>query len=317
MENEVTGNPGARYAVLKGIVFSNIFAVVAFALAYWLANYDDMSGGILSLAEFVLVPIGMGIIAMWYWRRRQERLVALLPFALLNTVIAIMLSAVFMGEGVICLIIVSPLLLGFMWVGVFIGKYIFNDDQRTFRVSTLCLYIILFFADVFAFHGHSNIVSDEMIIQAPPNVVWNYVAAHPLNTTEPDYWLFSLGLPCPVQSTVSGFAVGDERKCIFSNGATFDEVIVESVRDSVFTFDIVKQPHDPEIIGHINIERGQFILTPRADGTTLLTGNSWYTLKVYPAWYYDLWAVDITRHVHLRAMDHIKRLAEKDVQVHR
>ena len=133
MENEVTGNPGARYAVLQGIVFSNIFAVVAFAIAYWIANYDDLSGGIISFAEFVLVPIGMGIIAMRYWRRRQERLVALLPFAVLNTVIAILLSALFMGEGVICLIIVSPLLLGFMWVGVFIGKYIFNDDKRTLR----------------------------------------------------------------------------------------------------------------------------------------------------------------------------------------
>ncbi|MBT1690438.1 hypothetical protein [Dawidia soli] len=316
MEKNVVQDPGSRYAIVKGIVYSNIFAVVAFALAYLLMNLNEAGGIVISWAEFILVPIGMGVIAMRFWRRKQQRLSARLPLVVLNTVIAIMLSAFFMGEGVICLVIVSPLLLGFMFVGVLIGHYIFHDDKKMLRVSTIFLYAILFFVDVFSFHGHANMVSDEMIIHAPPSVVWKYVAAHPVNTREPDYWLFSMGLPCPVQSTVSGHAVGDERKCIFSNGATFDEVIVQSVQDSVFTFDIVKQPEDPEIIGHINIERGQFILTRRADGSTLLTGNSWYTLKVYPAWYYDLWAVDITRQVHIRVMDHIKQLAEHDVQVH-
>lgn len=316
METNVNENPGSRYAILKGIVYSNIFAVVAFAIAYLLMNSGNSATGVISSAEFILVPFGMGVIAMWFWRRNPELLSARPMLVLINTAIAIMLSAFFMGEGVICLIIVSPLLFGFMFFGVLFGNYIFNDDKKTLRVSAISLYLILFFVDIFSFHGHSNIVSDETIVNAPPGVVWKYVAEHPVNTSKPDYWLFTAGLPCPMQSTVSGHAVGDERKCIFSNGATFDEVIVESVPDSVFTFDIVKQPEDPEIIGHINIERGQFILTPRADGTTLLTGNSWYTLKVYPAWYYDLWAVDITRQVHIRVMNHIKQLAEQDVQVH-
>jgi hypothetical protein len=309
--------PGSRGAIMRGIIYSNIFAAVAFSIAYYLTNRNDAIGGTITAAEFVLVPVGMGIIAMLFWRRKPERLLARIPLVVLNTTIAIALSAAFMGEGIICLIIVAPLLLAFMFVGVMIGHYVFRAGHKTLRISTAVIYVALFFADVFSFHGHAAIVSDELVIHAPPNVVRQYVAEHPLNTSEPDYWLFKVGLPCPIQSTVSGSNVGDERKCVFSNGATFDEVIAESVQDSVFTFDIVKQPEDPEIIGHINIERGQFILTPRADSTTLLTGNSWYTLKVYPAWYYDLWSEDITREVHLRVMHHIKQLAEQDVQVHR
>ena len=61
---------------------------------------------------------------------------------------------------------------------------------------------------------------------------------------------------------------------------------------------------------HINILRGQFILKDNGDGTTTLTGNSWYRLYVFPVWYYDVWAQSITRNVHLRVMEHIKELSE-------
>jgi len=304
--------------LLKGILYSNIFAAVAFTLAYTAMNLNRDIGGIISWAEFVLVPVAMGAIAMKQWRRIQKSKWWILLYAVINTLVAIALSALFMGEGVICLIIVSPLLLGFMWVGVLVGNYVlWRSNNTIIKASTVLIYMVLFLIDVFSYHGYSNMVSDELVIHAPPSVVWQYVAAHPLNEAKSEYWLFDVGLPRPVQSTISADSVGAERKCIFSNGATFDEVIVQNDRDSVFTFDIVKQPVDPEIIGHINIERGQFILQGNTDGTTTLIGNSWYTLKVYPAWYYDLWAVDVTRNVHLRVMYHIKRLAEHDVQVYR
>ena len=255
----------------------------------------------------------MGIIAMKFWVETKFRLLALLPYAILNTLIAIALSAVFMGEGIICIIIVSPLVLAFMWIGVLIGKYILPKNRTRLRASTLLLLIILFVYDTFSEHHYINEVTDEMTINAPPERVWKYVAEHPVNTTRPDYWLFKVGLPSPVQSIVTGDTVGSERKCIFSNGATFDELVVESKHARRYTFDICKQPEDPEIIGHIEIRRGQFILEGNADGTTRLVGKSWYRLKVYPVWYYGIWAEDITREVHLRVMEHIKILAENDV----
>jgi len=316
MENDQE-NPSPLKAILKGILYSNLFAVVAFAIAYTITNWQRSIGGTLSTAEFILVPIGMGIIAMKQWQHYKRRVAPLVPLASANTIIAIALSAFFMGEGIICLVIVSPLILGFMCVGLIIGKYIFTGHRENLKASTLVIYIGLFLADAFADHNHSNMVSDELVINAPSHTIWKYVAEHPVNTSKRDYWLFNIGLPYPIQSTVSGHSVGSERKCIFSNGATFDEVIVESKQDSVFTFDIIRQPEDPEIIGHINIERGQFVLKPNPNGTTTLVGNSWYTLKVYPAWYYDLWATDITRNVHIRAMNHIKALAEHDIQTGR
>lgn len=65
-------------------------------------------------------------------------------------------------------------------------------------------------------------------------------------------------------------------------------------------------------MGHIDILKGQFLLKDNGDGTTTLTGNSWYRLYVFPVWYFDIWAESITRNVHLRVMDHIKQLSEKE-----
>jgi Tol biopolymer transport system component len=77
------------------------------------------------------------------------------------------------------------------------------------------------------------------------------------------------------------------------------------------TFDITNQPRDPEDNGsHSIFLRGQFLLKDNHDGTTTLTGNSWYRLYVFPVWYYDIWAESVTRNVHLRVMEHIKELSE-------
>lgn len=119
-----------------------------------------------------------------------------------------------------------------------------------------------------------------------------------------------MGMPSPVQSTADGLHVGANRKCIFSNGYVFDEKIVTYQPNVNLTFDITSQPRDPEIMGHIDILRGQFILKDNGNQTTTLIGNSWYELHVFPVWYYDIWAKSVTRNVHLRVMDYIKELSE-------
>jgi hypothetical protein len=312
---EANSNQSRRdfHLFAKGILSSNAFALVAFCIAFAVTNWSEDAGSILVFSEFVLVPMGMGIIAMKFWMGMERRFLAQLPYALVNTAIALLLAAIFLGEGIICLLIVSPLIVGFMVAGMSLGRVMYKDDNKRMKASTVLLLVAIFVFDTFSTHDYSNAASDEITINAPREAVWKYVAAHPVNDGQSDYWLFDIGLPCPVQSTVSGTTVGSERKCIFSNGAVFDEVIVESEAKRVFTFDIVRQPNDPEIIGHIQIQRGQFVLTENPDGSTTLTGTSWYKLNVYPVWYYDLWAEDITRKVHIRVMKHIKALAENDI----
>ncbi|MGY0035304.1 hypothetical protein [Pedobacter sp. NJ-S-72] len=75
-------------------------------------------------------------------------------------------------------------------------------------------------------------------------------------------------MPSPGATTVEGYYKGAGRKCIFSNGYTFDEKIVTYDVNKDLTFDITGQPRDPEIMGHIDILRGQFLLKDNKNGTT-------------------------------------------------
>jgi hypothetical protein len=154
-------------------------------------------------------------------------------------------------------------------------------------------------------------VSDRIVINASPEKIWPHVVSFEKIKQQNEFWLFRIGMPSPMQTTVTGNYKGAGRKCIFSNGYVFDEriSIYEPTRN--LTFDITHQPRDPEIMGHIDIVRGQFLLKDNGNGTTTLIGNSWYKLYVFPTLYYDIWAESVTRNVHLRVMQHIKALSEK------
>ncbi len=299
-----------------GILVANAFAMAvmgltAFVFTY-LYHYSNGAGTQFFIySDFIIIPMAMGIICAWFWKDLELKNGYYLVNALLAVIVAILCSFLFLGEGVICLIIVSPLLMAFIVAGVFIGKVMFQKKNNKLNVSALSVLVIIFTVDSLSEHHYENLVTDTIIIHAAPAEVWKHVASFEPITEPNHYFLFRLGMPSPVQSTVDGYYEGADRKCIFSNGYVFDEKMVVYKPSENLTFDIISQPRDPEIMGHIDIKRGQFLLHDNGDGTTTLTGNSWYQLYVFPVWYYDLWAQSITRNVHTRVMQHIKELSEK------
>jgi len=301
-----------RSSILSGFLFSNLFSMIVLGVTKY-AERDNDGGGpqVIFLSEFIIVPILMGLICAWCWRNLKLRSRKRTAYVLYNTFLAIALSYIFLNEGVICLVIVSPLLFCFIFIGVHSGDALFAKKNDKLNVGVVVALITIFIIDASSKHYYVNEVSDQVMINAPIAKVWPYIVAYEPIKEKPKYWLFNIGMPNPIQSTVTGYHVGAGRKCIFSNGYTFDEKIVTYDVNRNLTFDITHQPRDPEIMGHIDILRGQFLLHDNGNGTTAVTGNSWYRLYVFPAWYYDIWAQSITRNVHVRVMEHIKEICER------
>lgn len=306
-----------RAFIWWGILAANVSAAGLIGLSLLLTNFGQTTldsfhddGAILTSADFVLVPVVMGLVAAFFWKdlrlTRMERFL----YTLANTGFGLISGGVFMGEGVICLLIVSPLLLGFVSLGELGGHWLFQRSSNRLNFSLIPLAVALMVADVLSPHHYANAVSDTVVIHAPPAEVWKHLAAVPLIPEKPDYWLFQMGLPYPTHATVNGQGVGATRQCVFSRNCVFQEKIVAWEPGRRLTFDVTAQPRDPEILGHARVKRGQFVLRDNHNGTTTLVGTSWYELYVFPAWYYDLWASSIARQVHLRVMDHIKDLSE-------
>ena len=298
--------------LLLGIAISNaiggslLFGVVWFVQAY---KGNDATAFV-AWPSFFLIPFLVGMIAAWFWRRLNRTLGWSFLDAIWVTLVGLAAAAIVLREGVVCLVIVSPALYLFILCGILLGRIWFRPDYSKLQLTIFPLLALITLGESVYHSEREAVVTDRILIQAPPVKVWPHVLAFPEIPDTPDYWIFRLGLPYPTTTTNGGNFVGADRQCIFSNGVVIKERVAEFVPNEKLTFDVAEQPTDPEAYGHITLHRGQFVLQDNHDGTTTLIGSSWYTLHVRPRWYFDLWTRDMTRAVHLRVMNHIRRLAE-------
>ncbi len=265
---------------------------------------------LIAIPSLLLIPMTGGVVAAYVWRSLDLSRWAIVLHTLWMPMLAIAGAALFLREGVVCLVIVFPLLWISILAGALIGRVWFDVNRSHLNLCIFPLLVMLTTGELETRTYQREVVVDTMLIHAPPARVWPHVLAFPPITETPGYWLFRIGLPYPVATTNSGNFQGAERRCIFSDGLVIKELVAEYVPLQRLTFDIYEQPTHPEAYGHITLHRGRFDLIDNHDGTTTLVGSSWYTLHVRPLFYFDWWVRDMTHAVHLRVMRHVRELSE-------
>jgi len=299
--------------LIIGMLVANLVGdVLLFGVATLVAQVEGDTQGVLAGPSFLLLPFIVGLVAAWFYRRLDRSIAITFLDALWVSLVGIAAAWIVLREGVICLIIVSPALYLLVATGLLLGRVLFRPNYTKLQLCIFPLLFLLTVTDAFYGLGERAMVMDEILIHATPDKVWPHVLAFPDIPERPDYWIFRLGLPYPTQTTNGGNFVGADRQCMFSNGIVIQEKVAEFVPRAKLTFDIIEQPTHPEAYGHITLHRGQFVLRDNRDGTTTLFGSSWYTLHVRPLWYFNLWTRDMTRAVHKRVMNHVRRLAEAE-----
>ena len=292
------------------MVVANLIGGGLFLGVMKLSEVYDRSKEWFAVPSFFLVPLVAGLAAAWCWRGLNRSLAISFLDSLWTSLIGIAAAAIFLREGVVCLVMAFPLVYAVIASGVVIGHLWFKPRTKTLQLAIFPLLIFLTAGDAFYRRDQVAVVIDEILINAPPEKVWLNVLAFPEIPDRPEYWIFQVGLPYPTETTNGGNFVSADRQCIFSDGIVIKERVAEFIPNEKLTFDIVEQPTHPEVYGHISLHRGQFVLKDNGNGTTTLVGSSWYTLHVRPIWYFDAWARDMTHAVHLRVMNHVRRLAE-------
>jgi len=302
----------AALQVPLGALVANGIGGVLLGVINWFvrAHIQDDISTLVVWPSFFFLPFFVGLLASWFWRGLNRTLGWSFLDALWVMLLGLVAAAIVLREGTVCIVIVSPLLYVFILCGVLLGRIWFRPNYSKLQLTIFPLLALIALAESVYHSERQAVVTDRILIQAPPAKVWPHVLAFPEIPDPPSYWIFRLGLPYPTTTTNAGNFVGADRQCIFSNGVVIKERVSEFVPNEKLTFDIAEQPTDPEAYGHITLHRGQFVLQDNHDGTTTLIGSSWYTLQVRPRWYFDLWTRDMSRAVHLRVMNHIKRLSE-------
>lgn len=262
------------------------------------------------------------------------RLAVLLPTILVCIEIAVLFALLL--EGIICILMAAPFfyvctLMGSM-VAYAILKGLKAKPGRNMMLSVIALGLTPLLTqpaeNQLLVESLKTKVTTEIIINAPPDKVFEYVKAFPpipadYPVRHAEESLFLLGLPAPKQSTIDCDGPGCMRHCIFNQNTQFEEqvTIYKPGKELIFTVTSVVGPQNPITGVDIHVmpggmyfdnHQGQFLLDEIAPGKTRVRGTTWYTLQSSLNWYAKPWADLMLHTIHRRVLEHVKTLAEAD-----
>src|ERR1051325_3703519 len=211
--------------LLLGIALANALgASLLFAVVWFVGAFRGRdTTALVAWPSFFLIPFLVGMIAAWFWRQLNRTLGWSFLDALWVTLVGLAAAAIVLCEGVVCLVIVSPALYVFVLCGILLGRIWFRPDYSKLRLTIFPLLALITLGESVYHSERQAVVTDRILIQAPPAKVWPHVLAFPEIPDPPDYWIFRLGLPYPTTTTNGGNFVGADRQSIFSNGVVIQE----------------------------------------------------------------------------------------------
>ncbi len=278
---------------------------------------------------FVAAPFAQGwLAAVLYGLPDRRSLGQCVSVALAAVGLSGLVLLVIAIEGLICIVMASPIALALATLGSMVGYVIQSRPWVNDSVPVMILGLLVTMPALMAAESVASPeltireVRTEVIVDAPLDRVWSYVIAFP-PLDEPSELLFRSGIAYPQRAEIRGQGVGAIRFCVFSTGA-FVEPIEVWDEPSRLAFSVTDQPapmeelspfhiHPPHLDNFLVSRRGQFRLEPLPDGRTRLEGTTWYTNRMWPADYWSVWSDFIIHQIHYRVLEHVRELAEADL----
>ena len=275
---------------------------------------------------FVALPFAMGLVSVLIYTCSQERsFESCIAVSVLPVMFAGLLMLSLAAEGAICILMAAPIGIVLAVLGGFVGCLIVYN--RTIPLSPVAMVLVL--ASVPFTMGMEKravdapplmSVTTSVVIDAPPEMVWPNVVSFTIIPAQRD-WILHTGVAYPVRARIDGHGVGAIRHCIFSTGE-FVEPIEVWDENHLLRFSVADQPEPMEELspyprlkpahlhGYLRSREGELRLTALPAGKTLLEGTTWYTDRIWPSRYWQVWSDMIIHHIHLRVLNHIKSLSE-------
>jgi len=303
----------AVQGVLAGIGVT-LFAVAVGALVFGSYGY-----GI-----FVVSPFIIGATTAYLGNRRRDlgasRTVPLILIALMLGGIALIVSAL---EGIVCIVLASPLAIGLAVLGGLLGRAIAiysrrSPQQAAFGLALLPLMFTVESVLPPAIHFETQ---STIEINAAPEAVWAALVLTDLSDA-PVPLVFRLGVAYPVRGEIVGEGVGAIRRGEFSTG-TADERVTEWVPNRKLAFVMMNQVpamrelspyahvHAPHVSGYFSTTYTSFELLSRAGGGTEVVERTRHELRLEPVLYWLPLARWIVNENNARVLAHIKRNVER------
>lgn len=283
---------------------------------------------------FVGVPFVLGMTSAYLFGKNEPKsFMSSVGIALIATWLLGMGIFCLAWEGFICLLMASPIALFLAFMGSILGhamqkRGVSNSEQKMLLIALL-FFMPAVMGCEYAAHCAAPLtcVTSTIQIDAEPSKVWRNVIGFP-KLTSPNDWFFKLGIAYPIGAVVFGKGKGAVRHCQFSTGSFIEPIYVwdephllkfsvASQPPSMHEFSWLNEIHPAHLQGYLEIQGGEFKLTPiKSNGQiqTCLTGSTWYQNKMWPNTYWTLWSNMLIHKIHMRVLEHIKLQTEKNIK---
>ena len=224
-------------------------------------------------------------------------------------------------EGVVCLVLASPLIGIMGFAGGEMGRALARLRQRGRPILTSFAVVPLLLAGEVLLPPRASFVSIESVdVAASPAAVWDSVV-HMGPIPDAPAVPFRWGLAYPMRGEILGTGVGAIRRGVFSTGVAHERV-TEWAPERKLSFIVLSDPptmrelspyahvNAPHVEGYFRTLDARFTITPLPSGMTRLTLATSHELDLEPVLYWMPIAEWATHANKVRVLDHFRQQAE-------
>lgn len=310
-----------NHRVLSGFTLALVIALSAYLL---FSASRSGSGWFASLWFLALLPAVLCALICYIGdpdQTRSENFYWQVPLGL--CAIVCFASIFVLKEGVICLVMLSPIWLGSGWAGAFAMRSQRRRRGRAVESSFLIIPLVAAIVEAQVPVPHEPVtLVRTVLVRASPEEIWPHaVSSRNIGAWE-GRWTIThniIGMPRPKESVVAGTGVGAVRTAYWGDHVNFEERIVawEPGRKLGWRFNFTNSTVQDYTDKHISpdgeflkIDSGDYTLRPVSVGMTELTLTTRYIAKTHVNPYAKLWGELMMGDVEENVLTIIKDRAE-------
>jgi hypothetical protein len=279
------------------------------------------------LGLFLLTPFVLGFVSSIYLNYRKQYTLKKTWLTGVWSIAAgscvLVLVAI---EGVICIIMASPLLLLLGFLGSLTGYFVMKQLRARHKLPVMLTAVFINPLFMLAEHQLSHnlvppprTVETRLLVHVGAKEVWQSLAAE--NNYQFDNLLFKAGISYPMKTKLVHKDNCWFLSCAYNNG-TIDMPVskAEAGQELVFSLHDTPAPmkeltlynnfHAPHLHGYFMVDEGRIRLIEQPNNTTLLVATTIYRHNIKPVHYWQLWSDALLDQVHFEVLNTIKTKAE-------
>jgi hypothetical protein len=297
---------------LLAIVLAAVYGLIIRLLYGFASGFME----IMSITFIFLVPFGVGYLTVLLMPPNSIRTSAGAFWApWLTSLVLLGITVALSIEGTICWLMIFPVFAVIAGVG---GAVAFSQRSRKSKASdspprptNLNMSLLVagplllgFIEGEKALIPKQLTISREVVVEAPPAVVWEQLtsrrAAAPPAPASTRSLAGLLGFPRHLTTTLDSFRVGAKRMAYYEKGLYFEETVAsyQPARQLVLQVNANPSAVPPAVMDehiliggkHLDILEDTYQLTPLADGRTRLRLASRFYINTPFNWYAEIWA---------------------------